>query len=330
MIYYPIMLIASFLISNKLYKKFISLSNSRLLDIPNNRSMHSSPVPRGGGIIFAFLTIFSSSIYLFFVGFSSILLIPISLIPLSIVGFFDDLYSLRPIVKYITQFITSIFLFFLGGDLFINLNLNNYSNIILFFLIVIFFTGIINFINFMDGIDGLVSSCMLVSIATACFILGINNYVLILLGSLLSFIMLNWHPAKLFMGDTGSTFLAGINIGLITQASTIIEALGLFLILTPFIIDPFVCLIRRYLNGQNIFTAHRLHLYQRLKLAGMSEIKICSIYICSTLILSISNIFFNVKVLLILILLTISLGFYLDQKISEPFIRTLNKSIPKR
>ena len=67
----------------------------------------------------------------------------------------------------------------------------------------------------MDGIDGLVSSCMLVSISTSCIILGIDNNILFLLGSLLSFTIFNWQPAKLFMGDIGSTFLAAMNIGLI-------------------------------------------------------------------------------------------------------------------
>ncbi len=325
MSYNLLIIIFSFLISYKLYKKFISLSSSKFLDIPNQRSMHSSPIPRGGGIIFSSLTIFSSIIYLYIFGYSNILIIPISLIPLCIVGLFDDLYSLKPIIKYLTQFIISIFLFFLG-DIFINLNLTNHINIILFFLIIIFFTGIINFINFMDGIDGLVASCMLVSISTSCIILGINNNILFLLGSLLSFTIFNWQPAKLFMGDIGSTFLAAINIGLITQSSNLIEALGLLLILTPFLLDPFVCIIRRYLHGQNIFKPHRLHLYQRLKLAGMSDSKICIIYISSTLLFSIGNIFFNIKFLLAIFLLSSFVGLYLDQQISEPFIRTLKKA----
>jgi len=179
----------------------------------------------------------------------------------------------------------------------------------------------------MDGLDGLVSSCMLISISTSCIVLGINNNILFLLGSLLSFTIYNWHPAKLFMGDIGSTFLAAINIGLILQSRNLIEALGLLLIITPFLIDPFFCLIRRYIYGQNIFKAHKLHLYQRLKISGMSEVKICIIYIGITLLFSISNIFFNINFLLAIFIFTIIFGFYLDQKVSEPFLRTLNKSI---
>ncbi len=323
--YSLIILIFSFLISNKLYKQFIRISSKKFLDIPNERSMHSSPIPRGGGIIFSSITIFSSLIYTFIFGYSNILIIPISLIPLCVVGILDDLYSLKPFIKYLTQFIISIFIFFLG-DLFINFNINNYLNALLFLLIIIFFTGIINFINFMDGIDGLVCSCMLISISTSCIILGIDKNILFLLGSLLSFTIFNWQPAKLFMGDIGSTFLAAINIAIIIQSNDLIEALGLLLILTPLLIDPFVCIIRRYFYSENIFKAHRLHLYQRLKLAGMNDAKICTIYIFSTLLFSISNIFFNIKFLLMIFLITISIGIYLDQKISQPFIKTLNNS----
>ena len=68
----------------------------------------------------------------------------------------------------------------------------------------------------MDGIDGIVSSCMIISITTSCIILKTNQNYLFLIGSLGAFIVWNWYPAKLFMGDIGSTFLATINIGLIT------------------------------------------------------------------------------------------------------------------
>ena len=113
MAHYPIIFIFSFLVSKILFKKFISISSSKFMDIPNERSMHSSPIPRGGGIIFTFITIFSSLIYLFIYGYSKILIIPIALIPLCLVGLLDDLYSLKPIIKYLTQFIISIFLFLL-------------------------------------------------------------------------------------------------------------------------------------------------------------------------------------------------------------------------
>ena len=120
----------------------------------------------------------------------------------------------------------------------------------------------------MDGIDGLVGGSLFVSILACCIFLKIDQPYLFLLGSLAAFITWNWHPAKIFMGDTGSTFLAAINIGLISLSNNLSDALGLTLILTPCLIDPFVCVIRRYFHNQNIFEAHSSHLYQRLKKVG--------------------------------------------------------------
>ena len=108
----------------------------------------------------------------------------------------------------------------------------------------------------MDGIDGLVGGSLFVSILSCCIYLKIGQPYLILIGSLAAFITWNWQPAKIFMGDTGSTFLAAINIGLISLSNNLSDALGLTLILTPCLIDPFVCVIRRYFNNQNIFEAH--------------------------------------------------------------------------
>ena len=86
-------IIISFLISNKLIKLFILKFKEKFIDIPNFRSMHVIPTPRGGGIIFAFITIGASLIYLFINGYSNIYIIPILCIPLVVVGILDDLFK---------------------------------------------------------------------------------------------------------------------------------------------------------------------------------------------------------------------------------------------
>ena len=194
-----------------------------------------------------------------------------------------------------------------------------------YFILIFLFTGIINFINFMDGIDGIVGSCMIIAITTSCIVLQIDQNYLFLIGSLASFIVWNWYPAKLFMGDIGSTFLAAINIGIITQSNSYIQALGLLLVLGPCLVDPFTCVIRRFFNGENIFTPHRLHLYQRLKLAGIRDDKVSMIYIACTLIISLSNIFLDIRFIVGTFLVTCFLGFYLDQYIAKPFSKELKK-----
>ena len=125
------------------------------------------------------------------------------------------------------------------------------------------------------------------------------------------------------MGDIGSTFLSAINIGLIMQSNNFSEALGLLMVLGPCLIDPFVCVIRRFFYGENIFSPHRLHLYQRLKLAGIREDKICFIYISLTCLLSLSNIFFDIKSTLMICIFTCIIGFYIDRYKSIPFEEAL-------
>ena len=321
--YYSI--IFSFVLSFKLFKIYSKNAPKKLLDIPNNRSMHTKPKPRGAGIIFVALTLVSTLIYILVFGVSRIYMITIILIPLSIIGLIDDLYNLPAITKYFIQFFTSI-LIFKSSNLFDSLNLNLLNYIIFSIFITIFITAIINFINFMDGLDGLVSSCMLISISTTCFVLGIDQNFLFLIGSLIAFIFWNWFPAKIFMGDIGSTFLAAINIGLILQSENYIEAFGLLMVLSPCIIDPLVCVIRRFYFGENIFSAHRLHIYQRLNSRGIRQDRVSILYISITLLLSLSNIFLDIKFTLIIFSIVLLIGLYLDKFIAISFEKALKAS----
>ena len=86
----------------------------------------------------------------------------------------------------------------------------------------------------MDGIDGLVGGSLFVSILACCIFFKNRSTLLLLLSSLAAFLTWNWHPAKIFMGDIGSTFLAAINVGLISLSNNFSDAIGLTLILTPF------------------------------------------------------------------------------------------------
>ena len=147
--------------------------------------------------------------------------------------------------KYIFHIFTAVIIFFNSRLLFYDGIKVNLNTILLFSFFIFAITAFINFINFMDGIDGLVAGTMFISILT-CFIkLKLDQPYLVLLFSLLAFITWNWYPAKVFMGDTGSTFLAATNIGLISLSKNYFEALGLLLILSPCLIDACSCVIRR-------------------------------------------------------------------------------------
>ena len=135
-------------------------------------------------------------------------------------------------------------------------------------LLVIAVTAVINFTNFMDGLDGLVAGCMVVTIATLSITLGAPWPLWALVGSLLGFLLWNWSPAKVFMGDVGSTFLGAIFAGLVLQAPTWQQSFCFLLLSTPLLADAFFCVFRRLFAGQRVFEAHRLHLFQRLHQAG--------------------------------------------------------------
>ena len=144
-------------------------------------------------------------------------------------------------------------------------------------------TAIINFVNFMDGIDGIVASNLLLTIYIISFYVPNSSTLFIAVGSLIGFLILNWSPAKLFMGDVGSTFLGALLAGLILQAESWSQSLGFLLLTSPILLDAFICVVRRLISRQNIFRPHKLHLYQRLHQAGWSHAKITKLYFDVTL-----------------------------------------------
>jgi len=169
----------------------------------------------------------------------------------------------------------------------------------------------------MDGIDGLVASSMFIVFLTISLNTGIL-YIPIT-GALLGFLFWNWHPAKVFMGDSGSTFLGAIFIATLLKTNSIVLTLKYIFLLTPLIADSSICLLRRLLSNQNIFLPHKKHLYQRLHQAGWSHKKVSSLYSLATLILCISFFFFNIHTLLLTSLLIILFGTWLDKKFALKF-----------
>ncbi|WP_341885399.1 hypothetical protein [Synechococcus sp. UW140] len=109
-----------------------------------------------------------------------------------------------------------------------------------------------------------------------------------LVGALFGFLLWNWSPAKVFMGDVGSTFLGAVFAGVVLQQASFTAALALLLVATPLLADACICVLRRLLAGQRIFQAHRLHLFQRLHQAGWSHARVASCYVAATAVLAIA------------------------------------------
>ena len=299
----------------------IPFLGSLLPDIPTSRSSHSFSVPRGGGITFVALSSLVSLITFLSGSFTVFDILPLISLPLAVVGLLDDRFNLPAWFRYLVHFLTAFVLFYCS-PLFRDLFLYNYSLgflLILSVTLLVSITAVINFTNFMDGLDGLVAGCM--SVAITALAIGINSSIslLVLVGSLLGFLLWNWSPAKVFMGDVGSTFLGSVFIGLVIQASGWIDLIGYLLIATPLLADAVFCVLRRLSSGQRVFQAHRLHLYQRLHQAGWPHSRVSSVYVASTALLALAMLCGGLPWVFGLSLLVLMLGVWLDQLVAVPF-----------
>jgi UDP-N-acetylmuramyl pentapeptide phosphotransferase/UDP-N-acetylglucosamine-1-phosphate transferase len=284
-------------------RALIPLLRRRLLDQPNARSSHSLPIPRGGGL--AFVLVGSAAVAYLGVW------IPALCLPLALVGFLDDRHNLPAALRYGVQVATALVLLLISPWHLPSIGL------LPWLLLLIAGTAVINFTNFMDGLDGLVAGCMTVLFSVAA--LTGTPALWPLVGALLGFLLWNWSPARLFMGDVGSTFLGAVFAGVVLRAPSWPEALGLLLVATPLLGDAFLCVPRRLLAGQQVLQAHRLHLFQRLHQAGWPHARVSSLYIGATAVLAIALLWGGLPWLITLAAFELLLGIWLDQRVAVPF-----------
>ena len=292
----------------------------RRLDQPNARSSHSQPTPRGGGVAFVLVAAAACAIGWFGFVFSgqpglagspmAMLTLPLLALPLAVVGFLDDRHNLPASLRYGVQVATALLLILVSPLPLPWLGLP---------LLLIAATAVINFTNFMDGLDGLVAGCMAVALAAVALRLASPWPIWALVGALLGFLIWNWSPAKVFMGDVGSTFLGAVFAGLVLQAPSWQEAMGLLLVATPLLGDACLCVPRRLLEGQRVFQAHRLHLFQRLHQAGWPHARVSSLYIAATAVLALALLWGGLPWLITLAAFELLLGIWLDQRVAVPF-----------
>ena len=284
------------------------------LDYPVKRSSHIIPTPKGGGIVFAIISVIGSFIYKTELVFSCI--------PLAIVGFLDDRYNLPRRIRFFAQFITAISFLHQTQSVFylkfLNLiEINYFLEILLPIFMVFSIIAFINFTNFLDGLDGLLCGCMIIAMSVEAYL--ITPYLWILVGSLIAFLFFNWSPAKLFMGDSGSTFLGALYIGFALKATSLEQFFGLILVTTPIIADASTCVLKRLFLNQPIFTPHKLHLFQRLNQAGLSHSLVATIYILCTGLIASALIFINFNFAFISAIIVLIFGIYLDRFVAVKF-----------
>ena len=300
----------SFLISWFMIYAIIPLFRKLLTQIPNSRSSHTKPIPSGGGVVFVIVGCFLCGLLGNFT--------PLIFLPLAIIGFLDDLFEINKKIRIIAQIFTSILIIYKSQVLDIySINLNQSLFIVISVALVIFSVAIINFLNFMDGLDGLVSSCMFIYFGV--FVFSHEPNLLPLLSSILAFCFWNFPPAKIFMGDVGSTFLGGILVACIFYQKNLQEFIAYTLLASPLLFDSLFCVMRRALSSQKIFEAHKLHLYQRLYQAGFKQSKISSMYIFSCAAISIAFLFFSIKETIIISIIVFLIGLIMDKNFAVKF-----------
>jgi len=237
--------------------------------------------------------------------------LPLLCLPLALVGFLDDRHNLPAALRYGVQVATVLVLLLISPWHLPSIGL------LTWLLLLIAGTAVINFTNFMDGLDGLVAGCMAILFSVAA--LTGTPALWPLVAALLGFLLWNWSPAKVFMGDVGSTFLGAVFAGVVFQQDSVQAALGLLLVATPLLADACLCVPRRLLAGQRVFQAHRLHLFQRLHQAGWPHARVSSLYICATAVLALALLWGGLPWLITLAAFELLLGIWLDQRVAVPF-----------
>jgi len=271
------------------------LLNRGLMDVPNGRSSHHVPTPRGGG-----LGIIAGIMAGLFTGW----LLEIPLLNwqllvgagiIALVGFVDDqIGGLPASVRFAVQFVAAGIVVYGNGGL-NSLPLPEPLNISLGFLAIpialLWLLAVTNIYNFLDGIDGFATVQGAIGGLAIAF-LGDGLFIsigLAIAGACIGFALHNWHPAKVFMGDVGSGTLGFLLAALpfqLAPGSRSTAILATVICLWFFLSDGVFTIARRLLNGERVWTPHRSHLYQRLVRTGLRHDQVVLKVIGGALILT--------------------------------------------
>lgn len=245
-----------------------------IMDIPNARSSHAVPTPRGGGvaIVLAFILALTLMVADSGIGLDGIVALGGAGALIAIIGFMDDHGHIAARWRLLGHFLAAAWaLAWLGGlpelEIFgARLDLGWFGAIVA----ALYLVWLLNLYNFMDGIDGIASVEAICACLGACLLYWLGGFEQLLMLPLLlamavaGFLYWNFPPARIFMGDAGSGFL-GITLGVLSlQAAWVSSQLFWcwLILLGVFIVDATYTLIRRLSRGDKVYEAHRSHAYQ--------------------------------------------------------------------
>lgn len=272
-----ILLAASCLTSAVVTRLVLVYARSRLLDIPNARSSHAVPTPRGGGLGLVAGLLLAWLVFCLFIDLfdGPTVMVAGGAVCMAGIGWWDDHSGLTARLRLTFQLtITGIIAWSIGVPTAIGLA--DWQIAVLPWLYLLVATvgsaWMVNLTNFMDGIDGIAGmQGVMAGGFAAILLLGVGAdpgwpaLGVATAGASLGFLCLNWPPARIFMGDVGSTALGLVFAVLVlVQVRNGIAVDIALLPLAPFIFDTLGTLVRRILRKENVSEAHRSHLYQRL------------------------------------------------------------------
>ena len=254
------------------------------IDTPNSRSSHLSPTPSAGGLAI----IFSYIIYLIGLSFINVIdkttlgVLFIILLPVMLIGLLDDLKETKISLRLIIQFLSASFLIY-----YFQINSNwvpdfifTQSSFLIISLSVVLSVWLMNLYNFMDGIDGYAGTQAVLIFSFAAILAFLNkpeeNMYLYLIGFAFAnfgFLLRNWYPAKIFMGDTGSVSIGFVIAFFIffSASESIISIYTWLILLSIFISDATYTLFVRTVTKKNLTKPHLTHGFHILSKSKKSQ-----------------------------------------------------------
>jgi Fuc2NAc and GlcNAc transferase len=265
---------------------------ARVMDFPNERSSHSIPTPRMGGVAMVAAVVLSFAGWVVLVSgeifwTSVVWAVPLFALVMSGLGLWDDLSGLSPMFRFSVQIAGAVAILLVLATRVPAFRLAGHSIPTSFWVPIgsIWVVWMLNLYNFMDGIDGLAGGDA--ALAASFFFLVFTHYGepgwaaanLFIAAASMGFLVHNWPPARVFMGDAGSTFLGAFYgmQSLVAAVSTPIPFPVLVLPFANFILDTTFTLFRRLLRREKWYLAHRSHVYQRMTDLGMTHGTVTSI-----------------------------------------------------
>ncbi|MBE3574432.1 MAG: undecaprenyl/decaprenyl-phosphate alpha-N-acetylglucosaminyl 1-phosphate transferase [Firmicutes bacterium] len=267
------------------------------IDQPGGRRINTRPTPRMGGLAMVAAT--SVLGFLLAPGNPAVRAILLSGGIMALVGMADDIWGLPPRVKLLGQIVAGLTLAFLGIRIEFVTNPWGgmwYTGLWAVPLTVLWVVALANVINLIDGLDGLAAGVVAIA-AAAMFVVaqgrGLHEealLALLLAGAAGGFLRYNFHPARVFMGDTGSLYL-GFMLGAISAAGAVKGATAVALTIPTLalgvpVLDTAMAIVRRTMHGQSFFQADRGHLHHRLLALGLSQVQAVIVVYGLTAILS--------------------------------------------